>query len=269
MTVPKNSFHKSFPRNLDRVHTDSFREMCLKIGEKSFLKGHKEISNQSNEIKDCSIYSSSRTITPSIQKLIEKLEAVIFVHELNYRDDSKRKLLLPQPANLECDSKIEKLHHFWKRLVAWFKKPSYHFNIKYFHIAKTPPLRSTQLHSKSAVKCGDCKKVVKDDETSAIGCSSCGEWVHGSCAGLSDMEVILLGTKSNVVWLCDTCVNANKICATPKTEAKVTSILDIFSETWIQYVKPGDKALQRNFVRHDRKCNGGSVKVTSFLQWHC
>ena len=94
----------------------------------------------------------------------------------------------------------------------------------------TPPLRSTRLHSKSAVKCGDCKKVVKDDDTSAIGCSSCGKWVHGSCAGLSDMEVIWLGTKSNVVWLCDTCVNANKICATPTTEAKLTSIRDTFSE---------------------------------------
>ena len=94
----------------------------------------------------------------------------------------------------------------------------------------TPPLRSTRLHSKSAVKCGDCKKVVKDDDTSAIGCSSCGKWVHGSCAGLSDIGVIWLGTKSNVVWLCDNCVNANNICATPTTEAKWTFILDTFSE---------------------------------------
>ena len=94
----------------------------------------------------------------------------------------------------------------------------------------TPPLRSTRFHSKSAVKCGECKKVVKDDDISVIGCSSCGEWVHGSCARLSDMDVIWLGKKSNVVWLCDTCVNANKICATPITEAKLTSILHTFSE---------------------------------------
>ena len=93
----------------------------------------------------------------------------------------------------------------------------------------TPPLRFTRLHSKSAVKCGDCK-LVKDDDTSAIGCSSGGKWVHGSCAGPSDMEVIWLGTKSNVLWLCDSCVNANKVCATPTTEAKLTSILDTFSE---------------------------------------
>ena len=32
------------------------------------------------------------------------------------------------------------------------------------------------------------------------------------------------------MWLCDTCVNANKNCATPTTEAKLTSILDTFSE---------------------------------------
>ena len=94
----------------------------------------------------------------------------------------------------------------------------------------TPLLRSTRLHSKSAFKCGDCKKVVKDDDTSAIGCSYCGKWVHGFCVGLSDLEVIRLGMKSNVVWLCDTCVNANNSCATPTTEAKLASILDTFSE---------------------------------------
>ena len=94
----------------------------------------------------------------------------------------------------------------------------------------TPPLRSTRLHSKSAVKCGHCKKVVKEDDTSAVGCSSCGEWVHGSRFGLSDMEVFWFGTKSKMVWLCDTCVNANNICATPTTEAMLTSILGTFSE---------------------------------------
>ena len=93
----------------------------------------------------------------------------------------------------------------------------------------TRPLRSTRLHSKSVVKCGDCEKVIKDDDTSAIGCSSSGKWVNGSCAGISDMEVIWFGTKSFVVRLTDTCVKANKICATPTTESKLTSILETFA----------------------------------------
>ena len=96
----------------------------------------------------------------------------------------------------------------------------------------SPPLRFTWLQSKSAVICGDCENMVKDDDTSAVGCSSCGECVHGSCAGFSDMEAIWPGTKSKVVSLCDTCVNANKICATPTTEARLTSILDTFSEKY-------------------------------------
>ena len=90
--------------------------------------------------------------------------------------------------------------------------------------------RSTRLNSKSSVKCGACKKLVKDSDPSAIGCSSCNCWFHGDCVKLSLDDVTWLGSKPNVQWICDVCLDSKDECSSNPTEAKLTSLFNDFHE---------------------------------------
>ena len=84
--------------------------------------------------------------------------------------------------------------------------------------------------TKTSVKCGQCKKGLKDDHGSAIGCESCQLWFHDTCAHLSEEEVKWLGAKRNFVWLCDSCVEQNdNIFTSSKTEAKLNGLFDSLS----------------------------------------
>ena len=84
--------------------------------------------------------------------------------------------------------------------------------------------------TKLSVKCGQCKKGVKEDDGSAIWCESCQLWFHGTCAHLSEEEVKWLGAKRNCVWLCDSCVEQNdNIFTSSKTEAKLNGLFDSLS----------------------------------------
>ena len=86
--------------------------------------------------------------------------------------------------------------------------------------------------SKSTIKCGCCKKMIKDDDMNCIGCSRCASWVHGSCAGLSSDEIVWLGEKPNIQWNCDVCLpTANEEAVSSLTEAKLNSILSDFQVT--------------------------------------
>ena len=63
--------------------------------------------------------------------------------------------------------------------------------------------KSQRKNSVSSSKCPGCKKVVKDDDSSAIGCHSCRFWFHGECVSLTVDEVQWLGARSNCLWLCN------------------------------------------------------------------
>ena len=87
--------------------------------------------------------------------------------------------------------------------------------------------------SKTSVKCGQCKKGVKEGDGSAIGCESCQIWFHGTCAYLSEEEVKWLGAERNYVWLCDSCVEQNdNIFISSKTEAKLNALFDSLSNNF-------------------------------------
>ena len=60
-------------------------------------------------------------------------------------------------------------------------------------------------NSRSAVAKYSCKKVVKDDDPSGIGCHGCVKWFHGQYVSLSDDEVKWL----NCLWMCDACLESN------------------------------------------------------------
>lgn len=75
--------------------------------------------------------------------------------------------------------------------------------------------------SKSTAKCSCCKKLVKDDDTSGIGCHSCGCWFHGQCVALTTDEVQWLGSRANFLWVCDACLSDEA----SKPEAKLNSIV--------------------------------------------
>lgn len=64
-------------------------------------------------------------------------------------------------------------------------------------------------NSRSAVAKCSCKKVVKDDDPSGIGCHGCVKWFHGQCVSLSDDEVKWLGSRMNCLWMCDACLESN------------------------------------------------------------
>ena len=69
--------------------------------------------------------------------------------------------------------------------------------------------KSQRTNSVSSSKCPGCKKVVKDDDSSAIGCPSCGFWFHGECVSLTVDEVQSMGARSNYLWLCDSCFSSS------------------------------------------------------------
>ena len=84
--------------------------------------------------------------------------------------------------------------------------------------------------TKTSVKLGQCKKGVKGDDCSAIGCESCQICFPGTCAHLSEEEVKGLGTKCNCVWFCDSCLKQNgNIFTSSKTEAKMNGLFDSLS----------------------------------------
>ena len=96
-----------------------------------------------------------------------------------------------------------------------------------------PKPRTTRLNSESSPKC-ICKKPVNDDDSSAIGCSSCGKWVHGPCVGLSIDDVRWLGTKANLQWLCDNCLqrgDKSTICTEAKLDALFNDLSDKINTT--------------------------------------
>ena len=89
--------------------------------------------------------------------------------------------------------------------------------------------RRNRIGSKQpSCKCFKCKKVVKDDGISGIGCNSCGNWFHGPCVFLSAEEVKRLGSRPNCMRNCDKCVEDGD---TPKTEAKLTSLVSKINDT--------------------------------------
>ena len=61
-------------------------------------------------------------------------------------------------------------------------------------------------NSRSAVAKCSCKKVVKDDDSSGIGCHGCVKWFHGQCVSLPDNEFKWLGSRMNCLWMCDDCL---------------------------------------------------------------
>ena len=78
--------------------------------------------------------------------------------------------------------------------------------------------------------CGACKKLVQAFDLSAIGCSSCNCWFHGDCVKLSVDDVTWLGSKPNVQWICDVCLDSKDECSSNPTEAKLTSLFNDFHE---------------------------------------
>ena len=106
--------------------------------------------------------------------------------------------------------------------------------------------------SKISVKCGQCKKGVKEDDGSAIGCKSCQIWLHGTCAHLSEEEVKCLGDERNYVWLCDSCVEQNdNIFISSKTEAKLNGLFDSLSNKFTSSIAELiPKAVKESFISH-------------------
>ena len=88
-----------------------------------------------------------------------------------------------------------------------------------------------RLGSKTSSKCPSCKKVVDDNDISAIGCESCVSWFHGNCVGLSIDDVQWLGTQRNCLWCCDACLDKGDsvLGASSNTEAKLNSLFDSLS----------------------------------------
>ena len=79
-----------------------------------------------------------------------------------------------------------------------------------FHIYDMSAQNSKQgTNSRSAVAKCSCKKMVKDDDPSGIGCHECVKWFHGQCVSLSDDEVKWLGSRMNCLWMCDACLESN------------------------------------------------------------
>ena len=86
-------------------------------------------------------------------------------------------------------------------------------------------VRKLRNNSKaSSTLCKECNKAVKDDDKSGICCHSCNGWVHGGCVNLSVTDVEWLGSKSNCLWVCNSCVNNEVI--TNNSEDKLTSLFD-------------------------------------------
>ena len=88
---------------------------------------------------------------------------------------------------------------------------------------------STRLRtgSKSTTNCSRCKKVVKYDDTTAIGCGKCGTWYHEACVSLTVDDVKWLGSKPNVLWLGGTCLESSDYSSEAMSPSSfLTSITD-------------------------------------------
>ena len=83
------------------------------------------------------------------------------------------------------------------------------------------------VNSTTSIKCGQCKKGVKDDNCSAIGCKL-STWFNGNSANLSEGEVKSRGTKPNSVWLSESRVEPKDIC-TSKIGAKLNGLFGFLS----------------------------------------
>ena len=78
--------------------------------------------------------------------------------------------------------------------------------------------KSQRTNSVSSLKCPGGKKVVKDDDSSAIGCHSGGSWRHGEFGCLTVDEVLWMGAQLNCLWLCDSCLSS-------ASEAKFSNLI--------------------------------------------
>ena len=101
-----------------------------------------------------------------------------------------------------------------------------------FHIYDMSAQNSKQgTNSRSAVAKCSCKKVVKDNGPSGIGCHECVKWFHGQCVSLSDDEVKWLGSRTNCLWMCDACLESNSPIL---PEAKSLSLLNDNITTYLK-----------------------------------
>ena len=74
------------------------------------------------------------------------------------------------------------------------------------------------------------RSLVKDSDPSAIGCFSCNCWFHGDGVKLSLEDVTWPGSKPNVHWICEVCLDSKDACSSNPTEAKLTSLFNDFHE---------------------------------------
>ena len=95
-------------------------------------------------------------------------------------------------------------------------------------------------NSRSTTKCSNCKKLMKDNDTTAIGCENCRNWYHGACVSLTVADVKWLGSKPNVLWLCHTCLESSDYspeaklpCSflTSNTDTINSCIIDVLPKT--------------------------------------
>ena len=79
-----------------------------------------------------------------------------------------------------------------------------------------------RIGSTSACKCDRCKRKVKHDDATAIGCEKCGNWFHGACVSLSADEVSR-NVKSKIAFLIsDNCLEVDIF----KCEAKFRTMFN-------------------------------------------
>ena len=69
-----------------------------------------------------------------------------------------------------------------------------------------------------ASRCGPCNKLVKDNDSTAIGCKKCSAWFHGQCVGLSPDDVATMGKFRGCFWLCSGCLEGNIFTSQAKFE---------------------------------------------------